>query len=418
MNEITNQSAPELTPASAHDAQWEAQARALITEHWPGTERLEHPGAFQLASERWYRVLVEHGWSVAHWPQQFGGANWPKPRLYRWQMLCQQAQTPPINTLAMSLIAPLLMAEGASGEPWSHRDSLLSEVASFEAHWCLALLEPINAQSQQPTRVVPGEGGYTLTGAKRALADGLLMATDLPRSDLWPKRILCLAMDPDNQWQAWALPADRTGVQIAPVVNQQGRWFEVTFDGVMLQPDDKLPVPVDRLLSFFAGAPAQESPALPSASSQGLGKQLALLREQLQADTHEDTDGLLTQLREAEVALEGLRALEVRALAPVSPQFPQPLPMAVLNLKSQELSQQIGTLQLASFGYYALPQSDRLKDHNQGPINPAGDSAILVGQALSALAASHYGWNPRDVLARHWLDLESTDPEIQKKDKR
>ena len=66
----------------------------------------------------------------------------------------------------------------------------------------------------------------------------------------------------------------------------------------------------------------------------------------------------------------------------------RPLPMAMLNLKSQALEQQIGALQLASFGYYAVPQVDGLKDHNQGPINPAGDSAILVSQALSALATS------------------------------
>lgn len=414
MNETTHQT----TRQSAQEAQWEAHAKAFIAEHWPGPERLEHPDAFQLASAKWYRALAEQSWSVAHWAKQFGGAEWPKPRLYRWQMLCQQAQTPPINTLAMSLVAPLLMTEGVFDRPWSHTSRLLSEIGSFEAHWCLALLEPINAKSQQPTRVVPRQGGYVLTGAKRALADGLLAATDLPRSDLWPASILCLALGPDDQWQAWVLPADRAGVQIAPVVNQQGRWFDVTFDGVMLQPDDMLPVPVDRLLSSFAGAPVQESAVLPSASSQGLGKQLALLKEQLQADVHEDSDDLLTQLREAEVALEGLRALEVRALAPVSPQFPQPLPMAVLNLKSQALERQIGTLQLASFGYYGLPQSDGLKDHNQGPINPAGDSAILVGQALSALAASHYGWNPRDVLARHWLDLESTDPEIQENDGR
>ena len=30
---------------------------------------------------------------------------------------------------------------------------------------------------------------------------------------------------------------------------------------------------------------------------------------------------------------------------------------------------------------------------------------MLTSQALSALAASHYGWNPRDILARQWLGL-------------
>jgi alkylation response protein AidB-like acyl-CoA dehydrogenase len=116
VNETTHQT----TRQSAQEAQWEAHAKAFIAEHWPGPERLEHPGAFQLASAKWYRALAEQSWSVAHWAKQFGGAEWPKSRLYRWQMLCQKAQTPPINTLAMSLVAPLLMTEGVFDRPWSH----------------------------------------------------------------------------------------------------------------------------------------------------------------------------------------------------------------------------------------------------------------------------------------------------------
>ena len=193
---------------------------------------------------------------------------------------------------------------------------------------------------------------------------------------------------------------------MAPVANQRGRWFHVTFDAVSLQPQDVLPVSADRLMSVASGSAVPDSAVLPSASSAGLGSQLALLKDQLLGDVHEDTDTLLTQLSEAEVALQGLRA-GGEGLGAAVATIPRPLPMAMLNLKSQALEQQIGALQLASFGYYAVPQVDGLKDHNQGPINPAGDSAILVSQALSALATSHYGCNHADVLARLWLDLES-----------
>ena len=73
------------------------------------------------------------------------------------------------------------------------------------------------------------------------------------------------------------------------------------------------------------------------------------------------------------------------------------------------LGAKIGALQLASFGYYALPQSDGLLDHNQGPVDPRGnssrDTALLASQALNALAVSAYGWDPRDILARERLGL-------------
>ena len=202
------------------------------------------------------------------------------------------------------------------------------------------------------------------------------------------------------------VPANRAGVTLAAVPNQQGRWFHVAFDEVALAAEELLPLAGEELLSALAVTADQRSVVLPSASSHALGVQLELLKRELLANPHEDTDALLSQLHEAEIALAGLRALETRALAPVSPQFPQALPVAMLNVKSQELEQQIGSLQLASFGYYALPSSDGLRDHNQSPINPGGDSAGLVGQALSALASSAYGWNPRDILAKHWLQLD------------
>ena len=59
-----------------------------------------------------------------------------------------------------------------------------------------------------------------------------------------------------------------------------------------------------------------------------------------------------------------------------------------------------------------LPDASALREHNEGPIHPrgiaSGETAMLTSQALSALATSHYGWNPRDVLARQWLGLGET----------
>jgi hypothetical protein len=168
----------------------------------------------------------------------------------------------------------------------------------------------------------------------------------------------------------------------------------------------------DALLSALAQPELLSESVLPEANSLGLAEQLRLLRTELTTNTHEDTDTLLTQLYEAEVALQCLRALENRALAPVSSVLSKPLPMPVLGLKAQELGQQIGALQLASFGYYALPDNSALREHNEGPIHPRGDAsgetAMLTSQALSALASSHYGWNPRDILAKQWLGLGQT----------
>ena len=96
--------------------------------------------------------------------------------------------------------------------------------------------------------------------------------------------------------------------------------------------------------------------------------------------------------------------------------------MSVLNIRSQDLAQKIGALQLASFGYYALPKSDGLLDHNLGPVDPRGnssrDTALLASQALNALAVSAYGWDPRDILARERLGLSELSAGLDDEAKR
>ena len=396
-----------------NEPDWQHEAQAFIADHWPGPDRLAHPSAYQLASARWYEGLGAAGWSTPHWPAGIGGTaasrlSWPKQRLYRWQMLCHQARTPPINTLAMSLIAPLVMTHASERQ----REVLLPEIAAFDAHWCLGLLEPVNAATAEPTRLRITPAKTYLQGEKRALADGLLMSTELPEDSLWPSRMLCIALDDAQQWQACLLPTDRAGIQLRPVPNARGRWFHVLLDEVVVAPDEMLLLRGEALLATLAQPETLSESVLPEANSFGLAEQLRLLRKELMVNTHEDTDTLLTQLYEAEVALQSLRALENRALAPLMPPLATPLPMPMLSLKAQELGQQIGALQLASFGYYALPDVSTLREHNEGPIHPRGDAsgetAMLTSQALSALATSHYGWNPRDVLARQWLGLGET----------
>lgn len=389
------------------EAHWEQQAQAFIARHWPNGAGLSHPAAMHLARLRWFEALAEQGWSVPHWPSSVGGLNWSKQRLYQWLMHCQQAQTPPIDTVAMTTVAPLLMAHGTLQQ----RTDLLAEIAGFQSHWCLGLLEPVDAAARQPTQLRETEEGFYLSGSKRALADGLLSSTELPRDALWPSRILCLALH-EGHWTACLLPTTRWGVSLRPVANAWGRWFHVTFDDVAVARQDMLELRGDGLLAALATPSLGQDAVLPHASSYGLEMQLRLLRADLEANPHDDSEALLSELSEAEVALRGLQALETRALASVSPQFPQPLPMSVLHVKSQNLAQKIGALQLASFGYYALPQSGGLLEHNEGPVDPressSSDTAHLASQALNALAASGYGWDPRDILARERLGLVSS----------
>ena len=215
---------------------------------------------------------------------------------------------------------------------------------------------------------------------------------------------------------ACLLPTDRAGIQLRPVPNARGRWFHVLLDEVVVAPDEMLLLRGEELLAALAQPETLSESVLPEANSFGLAEQLRLLRKELMVNTHEDTDTLLTQLYEAEVALQSLRALENRALAPLMPPLATPLPMPMLSLKAQELGQQIGALQLASFGYYALPDFDARLFDNEGPLYPDAhlleqQATGLVGRGLVDIGGDREAFELKDVLAANGLGLNDTSSE-------
>ena len=146
------------------EAHWEQQAQAFIARHWPKRCGGKPSCGDALGQLRWFEALAEQGWSVPHWPSSAGGLNWTKQRLYQWQMQCQRAQTPPIDTVAMSIIAPLLMSHGSAQQ----RTTLLAEIAGFQSHWCLGLLEPVDSASHHPTLLAEISGRLVPSAAASA----------------------------------------------------------------------------------------------------------------------------------------------------------------------------------------------------------------------------------------------------------
>ena len=118
-----------------------------------------------------------------------------------------------------------------------------------------------------------------------------------------------------------------------------------------------------------------------------------------------------------------LHALELRVLA--QNQNPdsegaqsegKTLSPLILQISADKIRAKLGALQIASFGYYALPDFDARLFDNEGPIYPQAhlfeqNASSLVGQGLVGLGGGREEFELKDILAGSELGLNDTSEE-------
>jgi hypothetical protein len=90
------------------------------------------------------------------------------------------------------------------------------------------------------------------------------------------------------------------------------------------------------------------------------------------------------------------------------------LPPTMVRLRAQALWGKLSELQIAAFGYYALPFVDSALADNEGPVDntrPMGemDMTIVMRRMLSPTIATELGLDLRDSLAQEALGLPAQD---------
>ena len=110
------------------------------------------------------------------------------------------------------------------------------------------------------------------------------------------------------------------------------------------------------------------------------------------------------------VEVLGLKVMEQRALSPQRKDSGAQLPRAAVRLRAQGLWDKLSELQIAAFGYYALPFVDSVLADNEGSIDPRRssgdlDMTMVMQRMLSPTIATELGLDPRDTLAQQALGL-------------
>jgi hypothetical protein len=121
------------------------------------------------------------------------------------------------------------------------------------------------------------------------------------------------------------------------------------------------------------------------------------------------------EINELGVDLATLHALEMRILAETESAAPGLSPL-LAQIAAKKIRAKLGALQVASFGYYALPDFDARLFDNEGPLNPQAhiyeqNASSHVGQGLASIGGDRDEFELKDTLAGSELGLNDTSGE-------
>ena len=406
------------------------------------------PGQTQV----WYKAVVDAGWSVPGWPAQFGGTQWSAVQHYIWQSRCMAANAPATRTFATQHVGPLLFEYAAQGL----LSKYLPGIRDLTQGWCFGWKEaqwPDLSQHMATTLVQADTGEYLLNGEKRAVLGvvaarwmlvGCALNAEAGRmqargriTDHNTDQSTDQSNDLDEvEYGLCIVDLTAQGVDVRPSSAGQSQFGAVVFTNVVLDQTDILPISgqafIQRIAQQSASSAPQGEVAVQVAGNMGaaiqvtapaLQRQLTDIQGYIEQQGYIDDEELSRDINELGVDLAVLNALELRVLA--QNQNPdakggqseeKTLSPLILQISADKIRAKLGALQIASFGYYALPDFDARLFDNEGPLYPQAhlfeqNASSLVGHGLAGIGGGREEFELKDVLAGTELGLNDTSEE-------
>jgi alkylation response protein AidB-like acyl-CoA dehydrogenase len=344
------------------------------------TSVFQHPSV----SLEWQRILHAKGWVAPDWPVEFGGTGWDDVQRYIFAEEAALAHAPSLAPMGLKMVAPVIMHYGTPEQ----KAQLLPRILSGEDYWCQGYSEP-------------GAGSDLASLKLRAVRDGDDYV--LNGSKIWTthahfaNRMFCLVRTgtegrPQSGITFLLLEMDTPGITVAPIHTLAGdhEFNQVFFDDVRVPVSGRLGEENDgwtvakHLLTFERGG--RYAP--------GLKAHIAAVREAAEASGWLAHEANSERLAREEIALEGLRAIELAALAGRGP-APAVRP-SMMKVLGTEASQRIDAIALDIAAAW------------EGPLETAPDAiAVAMPRYLNNRASTIYAGSneiQRDLIARGVLD--------------
>ena len=114
--------------------------------------------------QRWHKILASKGWSVPHWPQEWGGTGWNITQRYLYEEQFGLAGAPLLPSFGPSMCASVLLRFGSQQQ----KDRFLPRIREGDDFWVQGYSEPGAGSdlAALKTRAVRDGDVYRVTGQK------------------------------------------------------------------------------------------------------------------------------------------------------------------------------------------------------------------------------------------------------------
>jgi pimeloyl-CoA dehydrogenase large subunit len=385
------------------------QIRAFVRDNLPPAIRERnlkgHPTREDFVA--WTGVLASKGWSVPHWPVEWGGTGWSPIKLSIFGDELQRANAPEPLPFGANMVGPVIYTFGSEAQ----KRRFLPGIVDLSEWWCQGFSEPgagsdlaglrTSARREDDSWVISGQKTWTTLAQ---YADWIFVLARTNPSVKKQEGISFFLVDMKSK-----------GVTVRPIQTIDGGYEvnEVFLDDVRI-PLDNIVGSENKGWDYAKFLLANERNGI---ARVGVSKaRLARVRElaglaAYGAGPKLDDPVFRSRLAAAEVELKALELTQMRVIAGrarVPKGQPDPL-SSVLKIKGSELQQTTTELLMDVVGPYAWPSEpdDDGTLRNEPPIGPEWAGAIAPAYFNTRKVSIYGGSNEiqRGIIAKAILGL-------------
>ena len=364
-----------------------------------------HPGKDDIV--RWTRILAAKGWSVPHWPVEWGGTGWSAVKLLIFNDELQRANAPESLAFGTSMVGPVIYTFGSQAQ----KERFLPRIVDLRDWWCQGFSEPGAGSDLAGLRTTAKRDGdaWIIEGQKTwtTLAQHADWIFVLARTDASVKKQEGISF--------FLVDMKSPGVTVRPIQTIDGghEVNEVFFDAVRV-PLENLVGEENKGWDYAKFLLGNERNGI---ARVGISKaRIARIRELASLSTYggqpKMADPLFRmKLAAVEVELKALEMTQMRVIASGKAEKGKPNPASsVLKIKGSELQQATTELLMDVVGPYALPfEAERESGErwNEPSVGPDW-AATIAPTYFNVRKVSIYGGSneiQRSIIAKAILGL-------------
>ena len=355
------------------------EVRGWLADNLPADIRGKVTGYRSMAKEdiiRWHKILAEKGWSVPHWPVEWGGTGWDITQRYIFNEEFGLAGAPNLPNFGPNMCASVLMRFGTEAQ----KNRFLPRIRMGDDFWVQGYSEPGSGSDLASLKTRADRKGdkYVVNGQK--------IWTTLGHYGDW---IFCLVrtnFDTKIRQEGISfllIDMKTPGITVRPLILMDGghEVNEVFFDNVE--------VPVENLVheegkgwtvaKYLLGHERLNTGRI-GASKRELARLKAFAAKQLDADGRSmmDDPRFRDKLTRVEVELMALEITNLRFLDAMRGGRPPGADVSMLKIRGTEIQQALTELMMQAAGPMAVP------------FKAVGESLAGEFDALTASLAARY----------------------------